>query len=101
MSFIPRPHYSSLKWDQVDHGLSADDRQALRPPGKTHSFRPTGGSPGKERGSRGETGWRGVGERSLLPGLSPPLSKEGGISISPPAGATSQAEEGPRANGPP
>lgn len=82
----------------MDRGLDSDDRQLLRPLGKMHSSRPMGSSPEKEK-RREEIGWLGVREQSPLPHLFLPLSKESGISISPPAEGDipSQAEEGPSA----
>ena len=87
-----------MLFPQVGHGLDSDDGQLLRPLGKMLSFRPMGSSPEKER-RREEIGWLGVREESPLPHLFPPLSKESGISISPPAQGSipSQAEEGPSA----
>lgn len=75
--------------DQVDHGLKADDRllQAHR------------GGPEKEREQRGDWIAGSQGKVTAL-SLSPPLDKEGNQHPTP-AGAASQAEGGPRANGPP
>lgn len=73
----------------MDHGLKADDRllQAHR------------GGPEKEREQRGDWIAGSQGKVTAL-SLSPPLDKEGNQHPTP-AGAASQAEGGPRANGPP
>ena len=73
----------------MDHSLNADDRllQAHR------------GGPEKEREQRGDWIVGSQGKVTAL-SLSLPLDKEGN-QHPPPAGAASQAEDGPRAHGPP
>lgn len=79
------------------HGLGSNDRQPLSLDREDVLSQAHRDQLGKERGKTGEIGLPCVRERSLLPHLSLPLSKESTISIS----YVSQAKKGRVVSGPP